>query len=226
MEFWENGKLRMQGAYIKHERSAFSIFCEYDSIGLISSEDLGTYRTSFNYPDATHSENCAVQHLPYQEGKFAHQHRIGKWCGYVRRAKKTPYYVLNYNNNGVLEGEVQIYDTTGNLINSFFIKNSAVEGDYTIYNEEKLAIKKTYKNGTLISEKKYDNTGRLLQEVNYGKKRETIEYAKNSNIVIKHSFYFDEANFLSDYKMYNYLQAPYILLNQEFQNREYDSTDK
>jgi antitoxin component YwqK of YwqJK toxin-antitoxin module len=170
-----NGRLWAQGCN--------NVLCLYDTIGRIKAEHIQILQDYTNtlhleYPNATATENCHWDNLPYQEGKMENGRRVGTWRGYFRKAKKTLQYVLNYNAEGVLDGMVEYYDTSGQIMASYPYKNGLLNGKATIY-AKKQPIR------TILYENNEEKTVTFLD--NKGLPYEIKEHHNDTSITIKYA---------------------------------------
>jgi hypothetical protein len=156
LSFWENGNLYQQGS------NPNSVFCEYDEKGRIRYENLAIEQEGgFVYPDPNKTEACNYENLPYQEGKMEGGKRIGLWKGFFRNTKKQMQYSIMYNNEGILNGALERFDTNGTRINTRNYTRNVLNGITTTYIDDKVAREIVYYFGMPIEERSYSNSGKM-----------------------------------------------------------------
>jgi hypothetical protein len=156
LSFWENGNLYQQGS------NPNNIFCEYDEKGRIRFENLAIEQEGgFVYPDPNKTEACNYENLPYQEGKMEGGKRIGLWKGFFRNTKKQMQYSIMYNNEGILNGALERFDTNGTRIDTRNYTRNILNGITTIYSDNKVAREIVYYFGMPIEERAYSNSGKM-----------------------------------------------------------------
>ncbi len=162
VQFWENGNLNIQStnSRLNGRGSGGLIMCSYDENGQIKAEVLGG--KTFIYPYVDNKAECAWQNLPYQEGKFKNNRRVGEWRGYFRTNTKKLKYVINYDENGLLDGECRVYGDDSLLSSVKHFKKNKLDGDYIVYEANKTVNITNYKDSNAIANTKFDKKGKII----------------------------------------------------------------
>jgi antitoxin component YwqK of YwqJK toxin-antitoxin module len=178
----ENGNLWQQGSRVSRPMTV----CEYDKNGKIMREVLpiNANGKGYEYPTDDQKESCAWEHLPIQEGKMQNGLRVGAWRAYYRTAAKKLNYTLNYDENGLLDGLVAEYDSTGLPLYGYYYKKGVKQPIYNVYKGKDL-IEASFLDGNKTTAHKKWNTNGVCYESIYQKNgaQYTINYFPNTNIV-------------------------------------------
>jgi len=119
------------------------------------------------------------------EGKMNGKRFIGQWIFYHKNSTKK-MIIENYNDDGQLEGERNVYYKNGLVAEKAFYKNGQLNGESQWFSENAILLKSSYYkddelNGQTIH---YDTSGNKLSEGNYtaNQKKGIWKYYKDEKL--------------------------------------------
>jgi antitoxin component YwqK of YwqJK toxin-antitoxin module len=116
------------------------------------------------------------------EGTMRDKSFIGRWIYYHNKVNSV-MTIENYNDNGILEGEKNVFYENGQMAEKSIYVNGEIDGISTWYSPEGIILKEfTYKSGQLDGVSKYYNKdGKMLAEGTYrnDKKHGIWKYYEN-----------------------------------------------
>jgi hypothetical protein len=145
--------------------SSLSLKTAYYNDGLIAIEHL-TNDIEFRYPDFNSKETCIWAKLPIQQGKFRQGYRVGKWRGFERTAEKKLIYEINYNDDGLVDGNVILYNKDGAIKIKSKYKNGVLDGQTMELNSDTTYMLTNYKMGSILTQKTYLKDS-ILSKISY-----------------------------------------------------------
>jgi hypothetical protein len=167
IHYYPNGLLCAQGGAGHNAYNitinALNIMAVYYHNGTIKQEYLN-YSTNYAYPEPTNNNSCAWDALPYQEGKYFNNYRVGRWRGYQRNIKRQILYEINYDKDGFLDGKSTLYDTLGKVTYKGNFKNGKRNGVFTATSNG-LVYKSKFENDKMIYCFTINEKGKIINKI-------------------------------------------------------------